>query len=342
MESGRSLLIDRVDTDTITSMAHDAHHAAELGEILHSYMIVPLMVERKAMGVIEFIACQPNAHFDDINLAAAEELGRLSALAIENARYAEKLRQAIQIREDVVAIVSHDLRSPLAVILQSCELLLKRLNCDSMDSSNALCKLVNLASTAGRRMQELIADLLDLAHLESGHFVLKQERIEPASFIRETLDLLSPIATKKGVLLTADLPIELPMLKADHIRLTQILTNLLSNAIKHTPAAGTVEVGARLRDDGWIEFSVNDSGCGIPKENLPVLFDRYWKPDDSRDGYGLGLFVVKGIVEAHGGSIHVTSEENKGTCFSFILPTILVGLEQKNTDFQSSNADLFS
>jgi len=336
MEMGRSFLINRVDTDIIASIAQDEHHAAELRDILHSYMIVPMMVGHKAIGVISMIACQPNTHFDDIDLAAAEELGRLSALAIENARYAEKLRQAIQVREDVVAIVSHDLRSPLTVILQSCELLQKRLDCGSTDTNTTLCKLVNLAHTAARRMHELIADLLDLSHLESGQFVLKHERIDCVGFIQETVDLLSPIASKKGVILSADLPLGLPMLKADRTRLTQILLNLINNAIKHTPSGGTVAVSARLRDDGWIEVSVNDSGCGIRNEYLPVLFDRYWKPHDSQGGYGLGLFVVKGIVEAHGGSIHVTSEENKGTCFSFTLPTILVGSLQNVAELETS------
>ncbi|HYX31670.1 MAG TPA: ATP-binding protein [Oligoflexus sp.] len=323
IERGRSILVKNVKENTIDDLSQDTQNAADLREVLQSYMIVPMTVERKVIGAIGFASCEPGHVLDDIDLAAAEELCRLSALAIENARYAERLKQAIQAREDVVAIVSHDLRSPLSVILQSCDLMVSRLE-SSPETSASLLKLAHLARSAGKRMYELISDLLDLAHLESGHFVLKNEEFECVGFIQEIVELLTPIALQKKVRLTAALPAELPSLYADRTRFTQILNNLITNALKHTPAGGLVDVGAYVRDDGWLEVTVNDNGSGIKKEYLPLLFERYWKPHESEGGFGLGLFVVKGIVEAHGGRIEVTSEENKGTSFAFTLPTILV------------------
>jgi signal transduction histidine kinase len=234
------------------------------------------------------------------------------------------LRQAIQVREDVVAIVSHDLRNPLAVIQQSCEMITRHMiKCQAPDS---VLKLTHLAKSASKRMHELISDLLDLSHLESGQFVLHCETLDCAPFVRETVELLQPLAAQKGVTLEAHLSSDLPFIHADRTRLAQILNNLISNAIKHTATNGSIDVHARLREDGWIEFSVSDTGCGIRSEYLPLLFERYWKPTESRGGFGLGLFVVRGIVEAHGGSIQVSSEENKGTTFTFTMPSVLIAV----------------
>jgi signal transduction histidine kinase len=322
LENRRSLLIQEMTEDTIQSIAQDAHHAAELRQILHSYMLVPMVAEDKSVGILGLISCDPARRYDDIDLLAAEEMGRLAAFAVENVRYAEKLRQAVQAREDVVAIVSHDLRSPLAVILQSCELINKQLMGQEVPAS--VMKLTSLAKSAGRRMHELISDLLDLSHLESGQFVLHRERLDCLSFLRETVDLMLPLATQKGVSLALEMPDELPAAYADRTRMTQILNNLISNAIKHTPTGGSIDVQVRLRDDGWLEFVVSDTGCGIKSEYLPQLFERYWKPHESKGGFGLGLFVVKGIIEAHGGSIQVASEETKGTSFAFTIPSVLL------------------
>lgn len=334
LEKRRSLLIHELTEDTIQSIAQDAHHAAELRQILHSYMLVPMVAEDKSIGILGFVSCDPARRYDDIDLLAAEEMGRLAAFAVENVRYAEKLRQAVQAREDVVAIVSHDLRSPLAVILQSCELINKQLMGQEVPAS--VMKLTSLAKSAGKRMHELISDLLDLSHLESGQFVLHRERLDCLTFLSETVDLIMPLATQKGVLLALEMPDELPPANADRTRMTQILNNLISNAIKHTPSGGSIDVQVRLRDDGWLEFVVSDTGCGIKREYLPQLFERYWKPNESKGGFGLGLFVVKGIIEAHGGSIHVTSEENKGTSFTFTIPSVLLTFE-KNSAYRISH-----
>jgi signal transduction histidine kinase len=329
LEKRRSLVVTDVNEDIIQSLAQDTEHAHELHEILYSYMLVPMATEEKAIGVLGFMRCDPMERYDDIDRMTAEELGHLSALALENTRHSEKLRQAIQVREDVVAVVSHDLRNPLAVILQSCELISKQLM--RLQAPDNVTRLAQIAKSASLRMHELISNLLDLSHLESGQFVLRCEKLDCVSFCRETVDLLLPLATQKGITLNLDQPADLPPAHADRTRLAQILNNLIGNAIKHTPTGGTIDVHLRLREDGWFEFVVSDNGCGIKEEYLPHLFNRYWKPMESKGGFGLGLFVAKGIIEAHGGSIHVSSEVNKGTSFTFTIPSCLVESPGKST-----------
>jgi len=173
---------------------------------------------------------------------------------------------------------------------------------------------------AADRMESLIATLLDAARIESGRLELVRRPLEPGKLVSQVGDLLEGLATGKSLKLVIDVPAELPLVFADRERLLQVLENLASNAIKFTPPGGHVELKVEP-GPGEVRFSVCDNGPGIAIADLPRLWDRYYQGERKRrKGLGLGLYISRGIVEAHGGRIWVESQEGKGTTFTFALP----------------------
>jgi len=167
-------------------------------------------------------------------------------------------------------------------------------------------------------MKSLTDDLLDLASIEAHRFVLHLRSVESRELVDEALLVASPLAQAKQITLTLEL-IEVPRLEADPERMFRVLSNLLGNAIKFTPEGGTITIRTEHRDDDlWI--SIADSGPGIAPDQLPHLFERYWKGQStSQSGSGLGLYIARGIVEAHGGRIWAESSDG-GARFTFTLP----------------------
>jgi signal transduction histidine kinase/PAS domain-containing protein len=329
IRDGRPLLVADVDERVIATLAASEDHAKHIRDALRSYMIVPMTTERGVSGALVLAACEAGRRFDDIDLSAATEIGRLAAVALENSHNAARLQSAIRAREDVVAVVAHDLRNPLSVAHQCFELLRD-------EGPEEAQELATMGLDASRHMNELIGDLLDLAKLEAGSFSVRRELVSPAEIVRHVAALHRPLAVRGGCNLAVNIPDDLPPAIGERIRISQVLSNLLGNALKHTPTGGRIDVSARLRDDGWLEIAVEDSGVGIKPDLLPHLFDRYWQPRQARGGAGLGLFVAKGIVEAHGGRIWVDSEVGKCSRFSFTLPTQMVAADAGASPRQDS------
>ena len=224
------------------------------------------------------------------------------------------LEKGIRSRDEVLAIVAHDLRNPLTIIKSSAALL--QLTTDEIQRK----EFIDMISTSCGRMQSLVGDLLDVARIESGGFTVDRTDVDAADVIEEMRRMFEPAAAEKGIRFEADASGVLPPLYADRNRLIQILANLVSNALRVTDR-GSV----RLTVDGdrdKARFSVTDTGPGIPAAELPHLFDRFWQVRSSRrGGAGLGLAIVKGFVEAHQGTIEVTSEVGKGSQFRFVIPS---------------------
>jgi len=235
---------------------------------------------------------------------------------MENERLVGEAQEAVRSREDLLAIVSHDLRNPLGVVLASTSLLLKsNLPPDKQERAR---RQVEAIQRAGNRMNRLIRDLLDFASIQAGRLSVSLRPQDVAAMVTEVLDVMEPLASPKGQHLVADVAPGLAI-RCDHDRVIQLFSNLVGNAIKFTPDGGTITVRAVSESDG-VRFSVSDTGPGIPREELAHVFDRYYQAQrKNRDGIGLGLSIARGIVEAHGGRIWAESEEGKGSTFSFTL-----------------------
>jgi signal transduction histidine kinase len=280
-----------------------------------SLLAVPLVSRGEILGVVT-AAAPVGQVFTREDATLAGELARHGSLAIDNARLYLESQQALRAREEVLAIVSHDLRNPLNAITLATSLLQTSESISEEDREQ-----LNIIDLSAQRMRRLIEDLLDVTRLEGG----KRLPIEPAAveaepLLSETYELFKAQAAASGISLQYEAADNLPPVYADRHRILQVLWNLIGNAMKFTPSGGRIRFGAERRDSEVL-FTVSDSGPGIPQEHLGDIFNPYWQAKRAeRMGAGLGLPIAKGIVEAHGGRIWVESEPGKGTRFYFTLP----------------------
>ena len=224
-------------------------------------------------------------------------------------------------REEILAVVSHDLRTPLTAIKMASSALTGGVS--GPITPERAQKHAGVIRRASDRMERLIGDLLDMAGIQAGNLSIERTRCEVAPLVSELVESLQPLAAAKRTSVVSD-ETELGLeVDCDRFRILQVLSNLVGNAIKFTPEGGTVRVAARARGDE-VCFSVADTGLGISDEYLPHIFEPYWKGGASSKGTGLGLYIAKGIVEGHRGKIWVESKVGGGTTFFFTLPSAAV------------------
>jgi PAS domain S-box-containing protein len=241
-----------------------------------------------------------------------------------SARYRaeEALHQAIRARDDMMGIVSHDLRNPASAV----KMLARSILAESRQRDDIpadVAERVEIMQQAAAQIDALIQDLLDVTRLEAGRLTVSPRDVPPAPLVEAALYAMRALAESSGVALEASYEGELPLVHADPERVTQLLSNLVGNALKFTPAGGKVEVHVQPYDEGVL-VSVIDTGEGIPAEQLPHVFDRFFQVSNAkmgaRHGAGLGLPIARGIVEAHGGTIWIESAQGRGTTVRFTLP----------------------
>ncbi|OLS60261.1 ATP-binding protein [Pseudomonas putida] len=252
------------------------------------------------------------------DLFAANDLRR-SALENDLARQVRREQQAVRTRDDLVAVVSHDLRNPMTVISMLCGMMQKSFSSDGPHTSRRIATAIDTMQQAAGRMSTLLDDLLDTSKIDAGRYSISPKTLDVGQIFEETQALLAPLALNKNISIAFESEPDLKI-HADPERLFQVLSNLVGNAIKFTPRLGTVGVHAALGGNE-IVFTVKDNGEGIPAEQLPHVFERYWTMKEGNpNGTGLGLYITQGIVEAHGGRIEARSEVGKGTEFRFTMP----------------------
>lgn len=247
-----------------------------------------------------------------------EDVRTQRRLAEENARLYAEAGASARAREDVLAVVSHDLKNPLSTVRLGTGILARRL--DALPEGAALQRQVAAIDRAATHMQDLITRLLDAARLDAGQPLVMERHLEPVEPLAlEALAMVEPQAQGKGIRLEHRLARGLSA-SCDRPRILQVLANLLGNAVKFTPPGGTVTVTS-THAAGAVQVSVRDTGPGIPKAHQPRLFQRHWQASDTaHQGSGLGLYIACGIVTAHGGHLWVDSDEGAGATFTFTLP----------------------
>jgi PAS domain S-box-containing protein len=282
-----------------------------------STMTVPMVASGKIVGALSLVSCHEEHQYTMDDLALAEELGRRAALAVENARLFDEAQLATRARDDMLAIVAHDLRNPLNTIFMSSQFLLEIVPESERPTEH---KQLSIVRRAAERMNRLIQDLLEVKRIESGKLSLERRETDARAVVTEALEVLRPMATASSLTLESDVAADTPKIAVDAPRIQQVLSNLVGNAIKFTPAGGQIVLRAR---PGKAEacFAVVDTGPGIAPDALPHIFGRFWQGKRSdRRGIGLGLTIAKGIVEAHGGRIWVESQLGAGSSFYFTVP----------------------
>lgn len=286
-------------------------------------LVTPLIAEEESLGALVLLNSKASGRrFRDADVVRVRTLGDLTSLALRRVRLLEQEREAkekaeaaVRVRDETLGIVSHDLRNPLTKIALSADLLTDATPEEQRD-------LINTIRSASQQMQRLIQDLLDVARLEAGRFSVNKVMLDPEPLVLEACASNEPIAALKRQVVTPHVQSPLPQICADRDRLVQVFANLIGNAIKFTPEGGTISVEAKSNGD-TVEFCVRDSGPGIPEADIRNVFRPYWQAKKTAHmGAGLGLAIVRGIVEAHGGKVWAQNAAGGGAEFRFTIPVV--------------------
>jgi signal transduction histidine kinase len=298
---------------------------------VHAFLGVPLQYENKTLGVFAFFHLSAHKQFTLPDRQAAEALARLASAAIYTLRQRQRLQeriaefsQALQRQTDLdqqkdafIHGMSHELRTPLGIILGHAELL----ESEMLGSlSQAQIESVQIIARRTRMINKLVDDLSVLLAAQTQEF--QRETLDPSQLLYGMLADFQLQARDKGITLTADIMSELPLIKGDPTHLRRVFDNLLSNALKFTPEGGSVSLQAEATGDDVV-FAVSDTGAGMPQDQLDRIFERFYQVRSQKDhpgGTGLGLALVREIVEAHRGRVRVESELGDGSLFEVRLP----------------------
>lgn len=282
---------------------------------------VPLVARRRTIGALAVGATDQARRYDQDELRGLEAFARVAALAIDNAMLHRDVHEAVRERDTFLSIASHEIKTPLTSVQLQVQVLIelaRRGELAAVPAEQATDQLAGIDRQV-RRLGRLICQLLDLSRIRTGRFELVLATVEVGELVREAVDAFRPVSPRHALALEE--PHEPIRVVGDRDRLEEVVLNLLDNAAKYSPNGGTITVRLERRGPEAI-VEVRDEGLGIPAEQRARLFDRFWRGEAVRGtgGLGLGLFICRQIVAAHGGHIAVASEPGRGSIFTVSIP----------------------
>jgi PAS domain S-box-containing protein len=320
IERGEPTLVRDVSEEWLATRARDAEHLGAGGGMQPtSLLLVPLRARGRTLGVVSFALANGKRRYTLADLALAEDLAQRAALAADNARLYREAQDASRAKDEFLAVLSHELRTPLTPVLGWVRMLRS-----GTLAPEATERALDTVERNTRLQAQLVEDLLDVSRIIAGKLSLDLRPVALGPIIDAVIESTVASAGAKSIAVTRQVEPGLPRIEADTNRLQQVVANLLSNAVKFTPAGGRVEVGVRRTADS-ICLTVADTGDGLAPEVAPHIFDRFRQADSTitrqYGGLGLGLSIVRHIVEGHGGTVQATSEgPGRGTTFTVMLP----------------------
>ncbi len=327
LKSGKPQLNVEISESSLLKIACSEEHLSLLHQLqAKSDMIVPLVVRGRKLGTITFASAQPGRHYTNLDLVMAFELAQRAAIAIDNARLYQEAQEANRIKDEFLAIVSHELRTPLNSMIGWVQMLRNR-----KLSETTIFKALETIERNAKLQTKVIEDILDISRIVRGQIRLNTRKVDLIAVINRTIEAMRPTAEIKNIQIESSFDASVGYVTGDAERLQQVIWNLLSNAVKFTPSNGHVEVHLEQVNSN-AQITVSDTGQGISAEFLPYIFERFRQADSTttrvNSGLGLGLAIVRYLVEMHSGTIYAVSQgEGQGATFTVQLPIVEPRLE---------------
>jgi signal transduction histidine kinase len=322
LRTRKPILAKTVTDELLESTIVDARHREIVAELrMTSFMMMPMIARGRVLGAIALMSSDPGRRFDEQDLALAEAIAARAALALDNALLYEEAHRANQTKADFLAVVSHDLRTPLNAIMGYAELLAMGIPEPVPERAGERLQRIR---TSAKHLLYLLDELLGFARLEAGHEELHMQEVDVRDIVREMAAVVEPLALAADLRFELDEPTHPVTIRTDPDKVRQVLVNLGGNAVKYTEE-GEVRVVLLGEAAKQAIIRVSDSGIGIARDHLDQIFEPFWQVDSSQrshdNGTGLGLSVVRGLVQLLGGDVSVESIPGKGSTFTVRIPS---------------------
>lgn len=320
VRTGRSELFSDITDEVLVEAARDDEQLRAMRELrIRSAMVVPMVVQGRALGAITFIAAESGRRYGQEDLSLAEDLAHRAALAVDNARLYQDAQEANRVKDEFLATLSHELRTPLTAVIGWTQLL----TTGHLDQA-ATARALQTIHRNARAQSQIIEDILDVSRIISGKLRIDPRPVEIVPVIEAAMDAVRPAASAKAIQLQPTFAADVNLVPCDPHRMQQVVWNLISNAVKFTPPGGRVSIQLG-RSGADAQIIVSDTGPGVAPEFLPYVFDRFRQADGSttrmHGGLGLGLAIVRHLVELHGGTVKAESAgAGRGASFTVNLP----------------------